>query len=73
MTSKNIYFSLLFLPRSQETPEDGQPPALPPKQSKKNSWNQIHFSNSQQDLVTHTNESFDVPSSPEKSTVSSFA
>lgn len=53
---------------SQETPEDGQPPALPPKQSKKNSWNQIHFSNSQQDLVTHTNESFDVPSSPEKST-----
>ncbi|XP_032771096.1 tyrosine-protein phosphatase non-receptor type 4 isoform X4 [Rattus rattus] len=53
---------------SQETPEDGQPPALPPKQSKKNSWNQIHFSHSQQDLVNHTNESFDVPSSPEKST-----
>ncbi|XP_028735635.1 tyrosine-protein phosphatase non-receptor type 4 isoform X7 [Peromyscus leucopus] len=54
--------------RSQETPEDGQPPALPPKQSKKNSWNQIHFSHSQQDLVNHTNETFDVPSSPEKST-----
>ncbi|XP_031236444.1 tyrosine-protein phosphatase non-receptor type 4 isoform X5 [Mastomys coucha] len=53
---------------SQETPEDGQPPALPPKQSKKNSWHQIHFSHSQQDLVNHTNESFDVPSSPEKST-----
>nr|XP_042113934.1 tyrosine-protein phosphatase non-receptor type 4 isoform X6 [Peromyscus maniculatus bairdii] len=53
---------------SQETPEDGQPPALPPKQSKKNSWNQIHFSHSQQDLVNHTNETFDVPSSPEKST-----
>ncbi|GAB1285348.1 Tyrosine-protein phosphatase non-receptor type 4 [Apodemus speciosus] len=53
---------------SQETPEDGQPPALPPKQSKKNSWNQIHFSHSEQDLVNHTNESFDVPSSPEKST-----
>ncbi|XP_021488924.1 tyrosine-protein phosphatase non-receptor type 4 isoform X2 [Meriones unguiculatus] len=53
---------------SQETPEDGQPPALPPKQSKKNSWNQIHLSHSQQDLVNHTNETFDVPSSPEKST-----
>ncbi|CAH7193057.1 Ptpn4 [Phodopus roborovskii] len=53
---------------SQETPEDGQPPALPPKQSKKNSWNQIHFSHSQQDLVNHSNETFDVPSSPEKST-----
>ncbi|XP_076797146.1 tyrosine-protein phosphatase non-receptor type 4 isoform X2 [Arvicanthis niloticus] len=53
---------------SQESPEDGQPPALPPKQSKKHSWNQIHFSQSQQDLASHTNESFDVPSSPEKST-----
>ncbi|XP_041505174.1 tyrosine-protein phosphatase non-receptor type 4 isoform X6 [Microtus oregoni] len=53
---------------SQETPEDGQPPALPPKQSKKNSWNQIHFSHSQQDLLNHTNETFDVPCSPEKST-----
>ncbi|KAH0500449.1 Tyrosine-protein phosphatase non-receptor type 4 [Microtus ochrogaster] len=54
--------------QSQETPEDGQPPALPPKQSKKNSWNQIHFSHSQQDLLNHTNETFDVPCSPEKST-----
>ncbi|KAK7811959.1 hypothetical protein U0070_007012 [Myodes glareolus] len=53
---------------SQETPEDGQPPALPPKQSKKNSWNQINFSHSQQDLVNHTNETFDMPCSPEKST-----
>ncbi|XP_063115005.1 tyrosine-protein phosphatase non-receptor type 4 isoform X4 [Cavia porcellus] len=53
---------------SQETPEDGQPPALPPKQSKKNSWNQIHYSQSEQDLENHTNETFDVPSSPEKST-----
>nr|KAF6497295.1 protein tyrosine phosphatase non-receptor type 4 [Rousettus aegyptiacus] len=52
--------------RSQETPGDGQPPALPPKQSKKNSWNQIHYS--QQDLENHINEPFDVPSSPEKST-----
>uniref|UniRef100_A0A8D1Q1V4 Tyrosine-protein phosphatase non-receptor type n=1 Tax=Sus scrofa TaxID=9823 RepID=A0A8D1Q1V4_PIG len=53
---------------SQETPEDGQPPALPPKQSKKNSWNQIHYSHSQQDLENHIHETFDVPSSPEKST-----
>ncbi|KAM9085406.1 tyrosine-protein phosphatase non-receptor type 4 isoform 4-T4 [Megaptera novaeangliae] len=53
---------------SQETPGDGQPPALPPKQSKKNSWNQIHFSHSQQDLENHINETFDVPSSPEKAT-----
>ncbi|CAO2636572.1 Tyrosine-protein phosphatase non-receptor type 4 [Lemmus lemmus] len=53
---------------SQETPEDGQPPALPPKQSKKNSWDQVHFPHSQQDLVNHTNETFDVPYSPEKST-----
>ncbi|XP_045660060.1 tyrosine-protein phosphatase non-receptor type 4 isoform X3 [Ursus americanus] len=53
---------------SQETPGDGQPPALPPKQSKKNSWNQIHYSHSQQDLENHINETFDIPSSSEKST-----
>ncbi|KAM8789748.1 tyrosine-protein phosphatase non-receptor type 4 isoform 5-T5 [Rhynchonycteris naso] len=53
---------------SQETPGDGQPPALPPKQSKKNSWNQIHYSHSQQDLENHINEAFDVPSFPENST-----
>uniref|UniRef100_G1LPV4 Tyrosine-protein phosphatase non-receptor type n=1 Tax=Ailuropoda melanoleuca TaxID=9646 RepID=G1LPV4_AILME len=53
---------------SQETPGDGQPPALPPKQSKKNSWNQIHYSHSQPDLENHINETFDILSSPEKST-----
>ncbi|RMC18701.1 hypothetical protein DUI87_04597 [Hirundo rustica rustica] len=53
---------------SQETPIDGQPPALPPKQFKKNSWNQIHHSHSQQELDNHINETFDVPASPEKST-----
>ncbi|KAM7105326.1 tyrosine-protein phosphatase non-receptor type 4 isoform 4-T4 [Molossus nigricans] len=53
---------------SQESPGDGQPPALPPKQSKKNSWNQIYHSHSQRDLENHTDEAFDVPSSPEKST-----
>uniref|UniRef100_A0A5F8AUH2 Tyrosine-protein phosphatase non-receptor type n=1 Tax=Macaca mulatta TaxID=9544 RepID=A0A5F8AUH2_MACMU len=53
---------------SQETPGDGKPPALPPKQSKKNSWNQIHYSHSQQDLESHINETFDIPSSPEKPT-----
>ncbi|XP_063646436.1 tyrosine-protein phosphatase non-receptor type 4 isoform X7 [Pan troglodytes] len=54
--------------QSQETPGDGKPPALPPKQSKKNSWNQIHYSHSQQDLESHINETFDIPSSPEKPT-----
>lgn len=58
--------------RSQETPIDGQPPALPPKQFKRNSWNQIHHSHSQQELDNHINETFDVPASPEKSTVSFF-
>ncbi|KAJ7401758.1 Tyrosine-protein phosphatase non-receptor type 4 [Pitangus sulphuratus] len=53
---------------SQETPIDGQPPALPPKQFKKNSWNQIHHSHSQQELDNHINETFDIPASPEKST-----
>ncbi|XP_035879507.1 tyrosine-protein phosphatase non-receptor type 4 isoform X3 [Phyllostomus discolor] len=53
---------------SQEAPGDEQPPALPPKQSKKSSWNQIHYSHSQQDLENHINEAFDVLSSPEKST-----
>jgi len=64
-----LHTSILVF-RSQETPIDGQPPALPPKQFKKNSWNQIHHSHSQQELDNHINETFDVPSSPEKSTVS---
>lgn len=66
-----LHTSILVL-RSQETPIDGQPPALPPKQFKKNSWNQIHHSHSQQELDNHINETFDVPASPEKSTVSSL-
>uniref|UniRef100_A0A8D2J2R5 protein-tyrosine-phosphatase n=1 Tax=Varanus komodoensis TaxID=61221 RepID=A0A8D2J2R5_VARKO len=55
--------------QSQETPIDGQPPALPPKQSKKNSWNQIHYSHSQLELDNHINETYDddSSSSPEKS------
>lgn len=64
-----LHISILVF-RSQETPIDGQPPALPPKQFKKNSWNQIHHSQSQQELDNHINETFDVPASPEKSTVS---
>lgn len=66
-----LHTSILVF-RSQETPIDGQPPALPPKQFKKNSWNQIHHSHSQQELDNHINETFDVPASPEKSTVSSL-
>ncbi|KAM3851538.1 tyrosine-protein phosphatase non-receptor type 4 isoform 4-T5 [Vipera latastei] len=66
------YFTLgsKFRYWSQETPIDGQPPALPPKQSKKNSWNQIHYSHSQIELDNHINETYDddSSSSPEKST-----
>ncbi|XP_030065811.1 tyrosine-protein phosphatase non-receptor type 4 isoform X4 [Microcaecilia unicolor] len=53
---------------SQDNSVDGPPPALPPKQSKKNSLNQIHHSYSQQELENHINETFDEPPSPEKST-----
>ncbi|KAH0621285.1 hypothetical protein JD844_022407 [Phrynosoma platyrhinos] len=61
---------ILESPPSQETPIDGKPPALPPKQSKKNSWNQIHYSHSQLELDNHINETYDddSSSSPEKST-----
>lgn len=69
LSVSNDFTSILVL-RSQETPIDGQPPALPPKQFKKNSLNQIHHSHSQQELDNHINETFDVPASPEKSTVS---
>nr|XP_033801315.1 tyrosine-protein phosphatase non-receptor type 4 isoform X2 [Geotrypetes seraphini] len=53
---------------SQDNSVDGPPPALPPKQSKKNSWNQIHHSYSHQELDNHINETSDDPPSSEKST-----
>ncbi|XP_028663880.2 tyrosine-protein phosphatase non-receptor type 4 isoform X1 [Erpetoichthys calabaricus] len=52
---------------SQDTAVDGQPPALPPKQSKKNSYNQINESQSQLELDNHINELYDVPVASEKS------
>ncbi|XP_058890055.1 tyrosine-protein phosphatase non-receptor type 4-like isoform X2 [Acipenser ruthenus] len=52
---------------SQDTTIDGQPPALPPKQSKKNSCNQINRCHSQQELDNHIHEMYDVPVASEKS------
>ncbi|KAK1165920.1 tyrosine-protein phosphatase non-receptor type 4-like isoform X1 [Acipenser oxyrinchus oxyrinchus] len=52
---------------SQDTTIDGQPPALPPKQSKKNSCNQINQCHSQQELDNHIHEMYDVPVASEKS------
>nr|XP_014340810.1 PREDICTED: tyrosine-protein phosphatase non-receptor type 4 [Latimeria chalumnae] len=53
---------------SQETTADGQPPALPPKQSKKNSLNQIHQSYSQLELDNHIAETYDIPAPSDKLT-----
>ncbi|XP_033869912.2 tyrosine-protein phosphatase non-receptor type 4-like isoform X1 [Acipenser ruthenus] len=52
---------------SQDTTIDGQPPALPPKQSKKNSCNQINRCHFQQELDNHIHEMYDVPVASEKS------
>ncbi|XP_041119879.1 tyrosine-protein phosphatase non-receptor type 4-like isoform X1 [Polyodon spathula] len=51
---------------SQDTTIDGQPPALPPKQSKKNSYNQISWCHSQHQLDNHIHEMYDVPLASEK-------
>ncbi|XP_053554063.1 tyrosine-protein phosphatase non-receptor type 4 [Bombina bombina] len=56
---------ILDSPKSQNNAIDAPPPALPPKQSKKNSLN---HSNSQLDLEDHINEPFDCSWTPEKST-----
>lgn len=53
---------------SQDNAADVPPPALPPKQSKKNNVNQINHIHCQQELDNHINEAFDVPPSPEKCT-----
>ncbi|XP_063790054.1 tyrosine-protein phosphatase non-receptor type 4 [Pseudophryne corroboree] len=57
---------ILDSPNSQDNSVEAPPPALPPKQSKKNSVSQIY--NSQQDLENHINEGFDPLLSPERST-----
>uniref|UniRef100_A0A9J7YZX9 Tyrosine-protein phosphatase n=1 Tax=Cyprinus carpio carpio TaxID=630221 RepID=A0A9J7YZX9_CYPCA len=48
-------------------PTSGPPPALPPKQSRKN-LSQLILSHSQQDLDNHINEMYDVPIATEKAT-----
>ncbi|XP_059355883.1 tyrosine-protein phosphatase non-receptor type 4-like [Carassius carassius] len=54
---------------STPSPEgvEGPPPALPPKQSRKN-LSQLILSHSQQDLDNHINEMYDVPIATEKAT-----
>lgn len=54
---------------STPSPEgvEGLPPALPPKQSRKN-LSQLILSHSQQDLDNHINEMYDVPTATEKTT-----
>ncbi|XP_052421822.1 tyrosine-protein phosphatase non-receptor type 4 isoform X2 [Carassius gibelio] len=54
---------------STPSPEgvEGPPPALPPKQSRKN-LSQLILSQSQQDLDNHINEMYDVPIATEKAT-----
>ncbi|XP_041432657.1 tyrosine-protein phosphatase non-receptor type 4 isoform X4 [Xenopus laevis] len=59
---------ILDSPLIQEVAINTPPPALPPKQSKKNSLNQIHLSHSQQDLDNHIDEPFEAPWSSENST-----
>ncbi|RXN29016.1 tyrosine- phosphatase non-receptor type 4-like protein [Labeo rohita] len=46
---------------------EGPPPALPPKQSRKN-LSQLILSHSQQDLDNHINEMYDVPIATDKAT-----
>ncbi|XP_075037226.1 tyrosine-protein phosphatase non-receptor type 4 [Mixophyes fleayi] len=57
---------ILDSPHSQDNSVEAPPPALPPKQSKKNSVSQIYHS--QQELENHVNEEFDPLWSPERST-----
>ncbi|TRY97102.1 hypothetical protein DNTS_027290 [Danionella cerebrum] len=45
--------------------DEGPPPALPPKQSRKN-LSQLIMSHSQQDLDNHINETYDVPTATDK-------
>ncbi|XP_073701703.1 tyrosine-protein phosphatase non-receptor type 4 [Garra rufa] len=54
---------------STPSPEgvEGPPPALPPKQSRKN-LSQLILSHSQQDLDNHINEMYDVPIATDKAT-----
>lgn len=57
---------ILDSPQSQDTLLEAPPPALPPKQSKKNSLSQIY--QSQPELDNHISEAYDPLWSPEKNT-----
>lgn len=57
---------ILDSPQSQDTSMEAPPPALPPKQSKKNSLSQIY--QSQPELDNHISEAYDPLWSPEKNT-----
>ncbi|XP_056391173.1 tyrosine-protein phosphatase non-receptor type 4 [Hyla sarda] len=60
---------ILDSPQSQDNSMEGPPPALPPKQSKKNSSNQIYVS---QELDNHVSEGYDPLWSPERCTPNGF-
>lgn len=57
---------ILDSPQSQDNSLEAPPPALPPKQSKKNSLSQIY--QSQPELDNHVSETYDPLWSPEKNT-----
>uniref|UniRef100_A0A673H567 Tyrosine-protein phosphatase n=1 Tax=Sinocyclocheilus rhinocerous TaxID=307959 RepID=A0A673H567_9TELE len=60
--------SLESTPGSQRTPLlEGPPPALPPKQSRKN-LSQLILSHSQQDLDNHINQMYNIPIATDKAT-----
>ncbi|MFT7815022.1 tyrosine-protein phosphatase non-receptor type 4-like isoform X3 [Arapaima gigas] len=52
---------------SPESTLDGQPPALPPKLSKKSLYSQVSQSQSQQDLDFHASDMYDIPVVADKS------
>ncbi|XP_029112602.1 tyrosine-protein phosphatase non-receptor type 4-like isoform X1 [Scleropages formosus] len=54
---------------SPEAPADGQPPALPPKQSRKSFYASLTQAQSQQELDNHVNELYDIPVATEKAVV----
>uniref|UniRef100_A0A671SUK8 Tyrosine-protein phosphatase n=1 Tax=Sinocyclocheilus anshuiensis TaxID=1608454 RepID=A0A671SUK8_9TELE len=59
--------SLDSTPTQQDLQNSGPPPALPPKQSRKN-LSQLILSHSHQDLDNHISEMYDVPIATEKAT-----
>ena len=56
--------------RSPDTTIDGQPPALPPKQSRRTLCSQTSQSASQLELDNHINELYNVPGAANRTVVS---